>query len=67
MRIEKIGLYDCLIPVLKKRRKPKQVRNDLGGEDSDCRYFGDLIIDNDRLHAEIAKKEVENTTLKDQI
>ena len=44
--------------MLRKRRKPKQVRNDFRGEDSDCRYFGDLIIDNDRLHAEIAKKEV---------
>ena len=41
--------------------------NDLGGEDSDCRYFGDLIIDNDRLHAEVAKKDAESTALKNEI
>ena len=50
------GLYDCLVPMLKARRKPKQIRHDLG-DDSDARYFGDLIVDNDLLRHELEKQK----------
>ena len=35
------------------------------GDDSDCRYFGDLIVDNDKLRAEIEEQKKANAKLKE--
>ena len=44
-----IALYDCLIPRLKVKKKPKERKKKENDSDSD--YFGDLIVENDRLKA----------------
>ena len=44
-----IALYDCLIPRLKVKKKPTQKKKTENDSDSD--YFGDLIVENDRLKA----------------
>ena len=56
------SFYDSLMPRLKVKKKPKIKRkNSKKQEDSDSDYFGDLIIENEKLKTQI----VEIKTMKE--
>lgn len=51
-----IGFYDCLMPRLKIKKKPTH-KTKSKEDDSDSDYFGDLIVENDQLKAQMEEKE----------
>ena len=58
------GFYDSLMPRLKVKKKPKMKRKkSKKQEDSDSDYFGDLIIENEKLKTQIAEMKEKNKLL----
>ena len=50
------GFYDSLMPRLKVKKKPQMKRKkSKKQEDSDSDYFGDLIIENEKLKTQIVE------------